>query len=360
MSRIGITFDMVKKAIAQLQGKQRNPTVDNIREILGTGSKSTIARFLREWKAQYGLSSDDTSRLPSDLLRIVNGLWDGLQHKADAQIEQYQLEFEAKTVQLQQQLVKAAQLEASLRQNIHTLEEQLHQQKEEAQQLNATLTIEGQEKIRLAERTAALEARCHEHHAENQRLHQLLNHVQENLEHYQAVMAQLRQEQSLLMEKQQNEYEQRLSLLLAQVQTATREQTAYQAQYEQLTKAHESLITEHQTLKQQQIESQKRHEFLNIMLDKTRQECDALKAQHQMQFTELTTQQHRVIELESAILSRNEKITSLEEALVSANDKIDMLRHESQFIQQEKSELTGQLKQMQILLKSSRMEAVRC
>jgi hypothetical protein len=37
MSRIGITFEEVKKAIAELQGKQKNPTVDAIREILGTG-----------------------------------------------------------------------------------------------------------------------------------------------------------------------------------------------------------------------------------------------------------------------------------------------------------------------------------
>lgn len=93
MSRTGITYQEVKKAIAELQGRQKNPTVDNIREILGTGSKSTIARFLREWKAQQGLGSDNNSQLPSDLLGIVNGLWGALQHKADTQIEHYQLEF---------------------------------------------------------------------------------------------------------------------------------------------------------------------------------------------------------------------------------------------------------------------------
>jgi hypothetical protein len=86
MSRIGITFEEVKKAIAELQGRQKNPTVDGIREILGTGSKSTIARFLREWKAQHGLHCNDDGRLPSDLLGIVNGLWDALRNKADTQI----------------------------------------------------------------------------------------------------------------------------------------------------------------------------------------------------------------------------------------------------------------------------------
>jgi len=41
MGRIGITYQDVAKAIPTLQGQQKNPTVDNIRELLGTGSKST-------------------------------------------------------------------------------------------------------------------------------------------------------------------------------------------------------------------------------------------------------------------------------------------------------------------------------
>ena len=53
MARIGITYHDVTRAIATLQTLQKNPTVDHIREILGTGSKSTIARFLREWKAKH-------------------------------------------------------------------------------------------------------------------------------------------------------------------------------------------------------------------------------------------------------------------------------------------------------------------
>jgi hypothetical protein len=117
MSRAGITFEEVKKAIAELQGRQKNPTVDAIREILGTGSKSTIARYLREWKAHHGLSNDSDGRLPSDLLGMVNGLWDALRKKADEQINQYRQESDTKTSQLQQQLTEANQLEASLRQN---------------------------------------------------------------------------------------------------------------------------------------------------------------------------------------------------------------------------------------------------
>jgi chromosome segregation ATPase len=358
MSRIGITFEEVKKAIVELQGRQKNPTVDAIREILGTGSKSTIARYLREWKAQHGLGSDSDGRLPSDLLGIVNGLWDALQNKADEQINQYRQEADSKTVQIHQQLTQARQLETSLRQNIHTLEEQFHQQKTEAQQLNAKLMIETQEKIRVTERAASLEVRCHEHHAENQRLHQLLKHVQENIEHYQAATQKLREEQSLFVEKQQNEYEERLSLLLAQTNAATSEKFAYQAQHDQLAKMYESQVTEHRTLTTQHAEINSQHEFLKIAHGKIQHDHDVLKEQNQAQAAELMTIQRTAIELRLNIKSRDEKIASLEEALARGNDKIETLRHENQFALQEKASLEGQLKQMQTMLSSGKMRAV--
>lgn len=358
MGRIGITFEEVKKAIAELQGRQKNPTVDSIREILGTGSKSTIARFLRDWKAQHGLSNDSDGRLPSDLLGIVNGLWDTLQNKADAQIDKYRQESNIKLIQLQQELTQSKQLEANLRQNLHSLEEQLHQQTEESKHLKAKLITEEQEKIRMAERATALDARCHEHHAENQRLHQLLKHVQENLEHYQAATQKLREEQSLLVEKQRNEYEQRLSLLLAQANAATSEKSAYQAQYDQIAKVHESLVTENKTLATQYAEINSQHEFLKIAHGKIQYDHDVLREQNQAQVAELTAIQCTAMELQLNLKSRDEKITSLEEVIDRANDKIEALRHESQFALQEKASLEGQLKQMQAMLSSGKVWAV--
>ena len=304
------------------------------------------------------LDSGDDGRLPSDLLAIVNGLWDTLQNKAEAQIEGYRQESEAQVSQILQQLTQARQLEANVRQNTHILEEQLHQQKEEVQQLTAMLMTESQEKIRMTERVAAFETRQQEHHAENQRLHQLLKHIQENLEHYQTATQKLKEEQSLLIEKQQHDYEQRLSRLLVQVNVAVSEKSACQAQYDQLVKGHEALMAEHKTLQQLNVEIHSQHEVLKIMHDKTQHDHDALKEQHQAQFSELSALQHAVIELKLNITSRNEKIRSLKEAIVSANDKIETLRHEGQFALQEKANFEGQLRQMQTMLPSGKMRAV--
>jgi hypothetical protein len=357
MSRIGITFEEVKKAIAELQGRQRNPSVDNIREVLGTGSKSTIARFLREWKAQHGLASDSDGRLPSDLLGIVNGLWDTLQHKADDQINLYRQESEIKTTQIQQQLVQARQVEATLRQSVHAKEEQLHQQNEEILQLKAGLMAESHEKIKMTERAASLDVRCQENHAENQRLHQLLKHVQGNLEHYQAATQKLREEQSLIVEKHQHGYEQRLSQLLAQVHVVTSENATLQAQHDHFTKAHESIIAEHKSLSAQHMALQHQHEYTNTEYEKIQCQHDELKNKSQMQVDGQAAIQHTVIELQLNIKSRDEKIISLEALISRANDKIETLRHESQFALQEKANVEGQLKQMQAMLTTNKVRA---
>ncbi len=88
------------KPVTELQGKQKNPTVDNIRENLGTGSKSTIARLLREWKAKNGLQNDDDGSISSELLSIVKVLWDRLQDKADNKASEYLRESDAKVTQI--------------------------------------------------------------------------------------------------------------------------------------------------------------------------------------------------------------------------------------------------------------------
>ena len=53
MGRAGILYADVKQAAAKLLALGKNPTVDSVREELGsTGSKSTIAPLLKRWKAE--------------------------------------------------------------------------------------------------------------------------------------------------------------------------------------------------------------------------------------------------------------------------------------------------------------------
>jgi hypothetical protein len=50
MARHGITYNDVAKAAMLLMKLDKNVTTDGIREVLGTGSKTTITKHLKEWK----------------------------------------------------------------------------------------------------------------------------------------------------------------------------------------------------------------------------------------------------------------------------------------------------------------------
>jgi chromosome segregation ATPase len=354
MGRIGITYHEVTKAIAALQSLQKNPTVDNIREVMGTGSKSTIARFLREWKAKQGLHKDDDGALPSDLLSIVNGLWYAMQEKADHQTALHQKEMDEKMAQLQLQLNQYKQSQSEAQQKIHTLEEQSHKKTAECDALKTAFIAENQEKIQMIERASNLESRHQEGQAENTRLHQLLKHVQENLEHYQAATQQLRQEQSLFIEKQRNEFDQQLSQLRSQLEFTLTEKANYQTQWIQLNKNHEALESEQKILVLRHKEVQQQYTLLKLSFDKIEKDYEQLSKTQQQQVLNLETKHHAVIELQLKVKSSDEKIASLESDLSSANNKIHNLRHEYQFMSQEKANLEGQLKQLQSILSAKK------
>jgi len=52
MTKPGITYSNVASAAKQLKKANLSITIDNIRHILGTGSKTTISRHLKVWKTK--------------------------------------------------------------------------------------------------------------------------------------------------------------------------------------------------------------------------------------------------------------------------------------------------------------------
>lgn len=343
MGRNGVTFHDIAETVPKLIEQRKTPSIDNIREYLGTGSKSTIAKLLREWKAQQGMRPEDDSHLPPDLTELVKLLWDRVRQKAESQIKNERQEFEAKIAGTQQQYHQELKLHKDLQHKHHALEEQLHQQTQENKQLRATLIIDQQEKVKLTERVASFESRRQENIAENKRLHQLLKHAQDSLEHYQTATQQVRQEQSLLIEKQRSEYEQKLIQWQTQAQTAVNEKTIFETQYQQLRQAHASLEEAHNALVLQQSPLKMAQDQLQLAHKK-------LSQQYQQQAQQLEAKQHTIIELQVTLKTDANKMVALEENLTKANDKIESLRHEFQFISQEKANLEGQFKQLQTML----------
>jgi len=90
MARAGILYSQVAKAAATLAAAGATPTVDAVRAALGgTGSKSTIAPMLKQWKAEHeGQAVAASTGLPADLLEAVKAVHQRLEAAAQVQVEQ--------------------------------------------------------------------------------------------------------------------------------------------------------------------------------------------------------------------------------------------------------------------------------
>ena len=67
MARPGITYEQVASAADALVGQGDRPTIQAVREALGTGSPNTIHRHLTQWKAAQAPAERQAARLPDDL-----------------------------------------------------------------------------------------------------------------------------------------------------------------------------------------------------------------------------------------------------------------------------------------------------
>ncbi|RZI39830.1 hypothetical protein EGT07_26915 [Herbaspirillum sp. HC18] len=92
MARVAILYSDVAKVAAQLAADGKNPTVDGVREALGgTGSKNTIAPFLKRWKTEpQGETAQAEAGLPPSLIDAVKGLHQHMQAEFAQQLEQTQ------------------------------------------------------------------------------------------------------------------------------------------------------------------------------------------------------------------------------------------------------------------------------
>ena len=350
MSRIGVNYSDVANAIVKLQAQGKTPSGDNIRAELGTGSKNTIIRLLREWKQQQGLPSDDDGSLPSELLSAVKALWERLQTKADDTIDGYREEYDAALREIQQQLNQYKAKDTEWQGRVHALEEKLHQQGEDNKRLNAAFIAEQQERAKAVGHVESLQSRHKESQFENERLHQLLKHVQANLEHYQNATQQLRLEQEIIVEKQRADYEQRLLQLQQQIEAIIREKTFLEARCAGLDRDYNASLALETTLTEEVGQLRQEHVALKVNCDKLEQNLTRASEELEAQRHALETKSYELVECQLRLEIAKDNESSSQNALLAAEDKIVALRDQQLFILQEKANLEGQVRQLQIAL----------
>lgn len=93
MARKGVEYQEVVQVIHQLQRQGDNPTVQRIRESLGTGSFTTLSEHLRQWREDQRQATplqQETQQLPDSLLAMTQKLWEAACLEADEKLLIYQ------------------------------------------------------------------------------------------------------------------------------------------------------------------------------------------------------------------------------------------------------------------------------
>jgi hypothetical protein len=351
MSRPGITYQEVANAAIQLQGKNEHPTVDRVREILKTGSKSTIARYLKEWKLKAGhvTGSDGISQ---ELISIVKGLWERLKTEADQKIMQHQQESNHAIDEARQAFIQEQKHNIDLQTQLHQREEQLHQEKHLSATLHQSLEEENRCNAKLSERNDRLTQQLNDKKSEAERLHQLLSHVQNNLEHYQSSVQKLREEQVLNAEKQQSIYEREIHALKQDMANETRQKNQTLRELDQMENQLKLFSQQINQSNEENASLQKQLQEKMTNESSLQQQCKQLDQLNQQNQKTAEEQCKVGIDLEKKLAVASHQVLSLQKLHVEAKDTINILRDEKLFLSQEKSQLEGQLKQLDVLLKN--------
>lgn len=343
MGRTGITYFDVSNAIASIQGEQKKPTVDNIRQALGTGSRSTISKYFQEWKTKNEASNTTSKGIPNELQNLIESLWEKIQSDAEQVIETHRIQTDETIKNTKNELSQTQAQNTLLTTEISALTKQLNKQTNAIEKLTENQHQAEKEKTTYIERITSLETQNIKHEAENARLHQLIKNAQNNLTHYQDAVDKQRTALQMQIEKERADSIAILNTVKNELSKITKEKSIIDTKYQ-------LLITEHKTQKDEldackkeitasQLHSNSlaiRNEHLGTVNENLKKNTDALT----QQLKESEEIYHK-LNIELAIL-QNDKNT-LEKALRSTEDKIPPMQDELAQLSQENIKLKKQL-----------------
>jgi chromosome segregation ATPase len=346
MARAGVTYHDVVKAAEAIKTQGQEPTVDRVREHLGTGSKSTIAPLLKRWRSDNGVVAD-IGGLPNDLVAAVKSLHEHLQQEADHRIEQARQEFKETNDELRKELASASNTISQYTTRQKDLEKQVEQLNEEK-----NLQSQSVEDLRVA--LAKMETKRDEAIARATDLKEAVTElkqenkdIRDHFEHYQQRTAEDRQQERDQFRITNQQLQDQIQDLRGQLDQAESRASELFDIKEQLQRSVGELEQANATLNSEL--GRKTEEIRNLKRDldeavKQNQESQNINGQLAKQITALTSQKAE-IDKDVAVLSQALEFAKSE--LKIAQDKVAFLNDENKVILQEKAVIQGQYKQLQ-------------
>lgn len=215
MARGGINKALVQGAYTALLGRGRRPSIDAVRIELGnTGSKTTIARYLKELQAVPSSAElSPQERVSAPILAVVVALSEQLAQEAEVTLAREREQFAAERTDLRADLFQRThELEQAQAQN-SDLTEELAQAHNQSHAVQTQLAGEQKETATLLAKVQELFTQLAEKQHQLQTLNDTSDHARESLLHFREASKEQRDTLVHQHEQQVQQVEQQLRAL---------------------------------------------------------------------------------------------------------------------------------------------------
>lgn len=268
MARGGVTYLDVAKAAEKLKNKGIVPTIDRVREILGTGSKTTLAHNLKRWKS-ITPAETEYQTIPAELVQSVKNLHEQLTAHAQQKIEELKQRSQQEIAQLLQQNQQERENAGTLKRNILNLEANNNKLNKEIEALKKALANSEQINMDVTAEKNELATRLQEKSEQIIILKDQLKSVENNGEHYREMLKQQRDEEKTqfmrqieLLQQENNSYRIKVAERNKQIEKFKQDHFELNSKIKYIEKQYTSKVAENELLSNQLLTATTRQEEL--------------------------------------------------------------------------------------------------
>ncbi len=352
MARPGVTYLEVANAALEITATGKHPTIEAIRALLGSGSNSTLGTHLRNWKLRQDQTQKIASKekLPEELVSILKGLWDKVMNEADAKIQGIH---EAAQNRISTLELEITQQQESIRNSLNqyqTLQQERNGLLNDKAALEEVVVQSNLNIATMIEKLTNLERQVSDKEIRIEELHQQNRQVQANLEHYRAATLEQRMAEQQRHEHQQQEFEKTVRELSQLRLVLQQERNLFQQQNQQMQLEYNNLRAEMEKLQIQFDLLTSHHSEIVLQIEKKTQEQCYWQDQFQAQKSLYEEQNKALVNFQIHEALASHQLERLSSELKNSEDRNKQLAHEKWILGQEKAQLFGQLRQLELSL----------
>lgn len=330
MARQGISYSDVAGAANQLKGQGRNPTIEQIRMILGTGSSTTIANHLKSWKSTQSSNTQTalTQQIPEELLSTVQGLWQRIVSISEDKVQTINTEFQNTLKIKQDELDKYRNNNQRWQQLYHQWnaeKEKYHQDKKALQMLIENMK---EEHMALQTKYKLTTQQLVEKQDRLQEVHHLQQQAQKNYESFQLASREQIQAERSEFNAQRKLSEKKISELEDRVTVTQGDFNTLRDQYKKVIHDRDALKAAYETRSAELAECKATLTDCRNMLHEHSSTAQHWQAQYRDAKKQIEIDTKRIIEGES-------QNKSLQDQLATAKLEINQLRQQSKQLERE-------------------------